>query len=453
MNAQLLEQARAAYRAGEYSTAAQMFAASKRPDEVSGEIDHLRGNSLMHLGLYADAAKAYTAALGDTAYGKRGALLTNQGKALAASGDLDGAVSCFNAATQDVTYATPYKAYVGLGSILRKSGRFAEAGTAFRQAAIDGANPAPASALAELGECFIELGRPEDAVESFRTALDYVGPRDDPHSINAALGQALSLSGRPADALDAFNRATSDGLYQLTDDQQNELAHVHDALDAASARTAITATNPAAPSADDDHEDVSVDPLDPLGKSGQFMPDPSDTGFFTLSESDLIQQDRKDQKVRRRRRHTGLKVFVVILVLLVILLGGGGFCYTQGFGVPSQESVINDLFIAVNEGNTDKAKDCLAPALSDDAKTSLINSIPAGSTVKITGLDKSMSESTAVCEVSYSKGSSQKYTVKLVRSANHIGWAVASVDFSFADTSSATASSAADQSNESSDAT
>ena len=121
--------------------------------------------------------------------------------------------------------------------------------------------------------------------------------------------------------------------------------------------------------------------------------------------------------------------------------------------MPSQESVINDLFSAVNEGNTDKAKDCLAPALSDDAKTSLINSIPAGSTVKITGLDKSMSESTAVCEVSYSKGSSQKYTVKLVRSANHIGWAVASVDFSFADTSSATASSAADQSNESSDAT
>ena len=63
MNAQYFDRARAAYRAGDFSAAAQMFSAAKEPGELAGEADHLRGNSLMRLGLYADAAEAYAAAL------------------------------------------------------------------------------------------------------------------------------------------------------------------------------------------------------------------------------------------------------------------------------------------------------------------------------------------------------------------------------------------------------
>lgn len=47
----------------------------------------------MRLGRYAEAAAAYAVALKDDAYGKKGALLTNQGKALVAAGDLASAVS------------------------------------------------------------------------------------------------------------------------------------------------------------------------------------------------------------------------------------------------------------------------------------------------------------------------------------------------------------------------
>ena len=81
MNSQLIQQGRAAYRAGDFSAAAQMLGAAKTPNEIMGEADHLRGNALMHLGMYAEAAEAYAAALNDGAYGKRGALLTNRGKA------------------------------------------------------------------------------------------------------------------------------------------------------------------------------------------------------------------------------------------------------------------------------------------------------------------------------------------------------------------------------------
>ena len=176
MNSQLIQQGRAAYRAGDFSAAAQMLGAAKTPDEIMGEADHLRGNALMHLGMYAEAAEAYAAALNDGTYGKRGALLTNRGKALAAVGDYTTAAQAFSAATQDASYATPFKAYLGLGNALFQSGDYANAGTAFRQAAIDGANPAPAAALGELGRCFIKLGRPADAVETYRTAIDFAAP-------------------------------------------------------------------------------------------------------------------------------------------------------------------------------------------------------------------------------------------------------------------------------------
>lgn len=425
MNSQLIQQGRAAYRAGDFSAAAQMLGAAKTPDEIMGEADHLRGNALMHLGMYAEAAEAYAAALNDGTYGKRGALLTNRGKALAAVGDYTTAAQAFSAATQDASYATPFKAYLGLGNALFQSGDYGNAGTAFRQAAIDGANPAPAAALGELGRCFIKLGRPADAVETYRTAIDFAGPRDDTRALNAGMGQALSAAGRPSDALDAFNAATADGIYQLTSEQADELARVHDSLAALSAQTAM-ATAPA-PAMDA----PAVDPLDPTGATGQFMPDPSDTGFFTLSESEMVQQDRKQAKVRRRHRHTGLKVFIVLLLLILIAAGGLGFAYTRGFGFPSQESVVTDLFQAAGDGDTAKAESCLASSLSEDAKSMIISSIPQGATVSVEGMDQSMTETTAKVKASLSKGGEQKYTVKFVRSDNHIGWAVSSLDMDF----------------------
>lgn len=172
----------------------------------------------------------------------------------------------------------------------------------------------------------------------------------------------------------------------------------------------------------------AVDPLDPTGATGQFMPDPSDTGFFTLSESEMVQQDRKEAKVRRRHRHTGLKVFLVLLLLIVLAAGGLGFAYTRGLGFPSQESVVTDLFQAAGDGYTAKAESCLASSLSEDAKSMIISSIPQGATVSIEGMDQSMTETTAKVKASLSKGGEQEYTVKFVRSDNHIGWAVSSLD-------------------------
>ena len=104
MNAQLLDSARAAYRAGDFSTAADVRRC-QGPWRDLRRAHHLRGNSLMRLA--RRRRFRLRGCLADDAYGKRGALLTNQGN-LAASGDLSGAAACFNAAVQDSSYPTPY---------------------------------------------------------------------------------------------------------------------------------------------------------------------------------------------------------------------------------------------------------------------------------------------------------------------------------------------------------
>lgn len=103
---------------------------------------------------------------------------------------------------------------------------------------------------------------------------------DDTRSINAGLGESLVADGKIADAIDAFQSATADGLYELTPSQQ---AAFDSARETVSSQSAIASTQ-----AGEVAFDTGADPLDPLGKSGNFMPDPSDTGFFTLSESEMI---------------------------------------------------------------------------------------------------------------------------------------------------------------------
>lgn len=416
MNIQALEQARNAYRTGDFASAAQLFAAAKDPSELAGEANHLRGNSLMRLGRYAEAVEAYGAALQDGAYGKRGALLTNQGKALVASGDIRSAVSAFSAATQDASYATPYKAYLGLGDALKKLGNLTEAGVAYRQAAIDGANPAPAGALANLGDCFVALQRPEDAIESYRTALDFAGPRDDTRAISAGLGQAYVAANRFSDAVDAFGTATVDGIYQLTPEQADAYERARDTLSASSAMVATT-----------NAYSTDIDPLDPLGQSGSFMPDPSDTGFFTLSEQEMVQQDRVETKVRRKRRHTGLKVFIALLVVLLIAGGGAAFAYTRGFGFPSQQDVLTGLFQAATDGSD--ASEYLASGLDESQKSIITASIPLDATPTIEGMDAGMSEATATVKVALKNGGDMTYEVGFVREG--LGWAVSSVSTDF----------------------
>ena len=437
MNDQMIERARQAYRAGDFSTAAQLFQAGKDPSEANGAVDHLLGNSLMKLGRYAEADRAYESALSDASYGKRGALLTNQGKARLGSGDAEGAVSSFTAATKDGSYATPYKAYMGLGQALEELGRTTEAGVAFREAALDSTNPAPAAALSSLGDCFVELDRPEDAIESYRTALDFAGPRDDVRAINASLGTAAVAANRLTEATDAFKNATADGIYQLTAEQQAAYDRAEEMLSQASSAATVQSS-----AAVGNGYSEGIDPLDPLGQSGELMPDPSDTGFFTLTESEMIQQDKRQAKVRRKHRHTGLKVFLVIVIVLLLAALGLAYAYTQGYGYPTQQQTLTSLFEAAS--NDEDCTEYLSSDLSESSRDVIVATIPDDAEPTIEGLDRSMTESTATVSVELSLGGTMTYEVDFVREG--LGWVVSDISADVGDLETESAETSTDES-------
>ena len=423
MNQQAYESGKRAYQSADWLGAVTYLGDAKAPGERAGEVDHLRGNAYMKLGQFEAAANAYEEALSDASYGRRGALSCNRGRALLAAGRPQDAIAPLTEAVSDQEYQTPYKAYMALGSAYERTGDVRNAGIAYRAAAIDESNPAPAVALSNLGSCFLRLGRAVDAVEAYRTALDFTTPLESQSQIWCDLGLAYVAANRMNEAVDAFAHATSDSSFQLSPEAQAS----YDA-----ARKAVSSINGRRPSETDAFLAAAgygggYDPLDPMGESGELMPSPEDTGFFSITEEDIVQQDKADRKVRRKHRHTGLKVFIVILLLLIVVVGGAVFAYTRGYGWPTQQAVAEQLFQAKTDG-TDISS-LVANNVSGTQLQEISDSLPVGAQVEITGVDRGMTESTVSADATLEAGGVQNYTIHLVRDG--IGWKVSSVEVSF----------------------
>ncbi len=426
MNKQAYESGKQAYQQGDWLRALTLLDDAKDSGEAVGEIDHLRGNAYMKLGQFDLAAAAYEGALSDPAYGKRGALQCNLGRALLAAGRAQEAVGALTAAVSDSGYATPYKAYLALGNAYEQVGDVRNAGIAYRSAAIDESNPAPAVALTSLGGCFMRLNRAVDAVEAYRTALDFTNPLEDQNKIWCDLALAYVAANRMSEAVDAFGHATADGTYTLSPEAQAS----YDA-----ARRAVASIGSRKPSETDAFLAAagyasSYDPLDPTGASGELMPSPEDTGFFSVSEEDLVRQDKIERKVRRKHRHTGLKIFIVILVLLALLVGGGVFAYVKGYGWPTQQSVAEQLFDAKTQG-TD-ISGLFADGISESQLQEYSDMILSGASVEVTGIDRSMTESTVTLTATLGSGLDQDYTLMMVRDG--LGWKISDVEADYRST-------------------
>ena len=420
MKQQAYEQGKAAYQSGDWLRAVTQLGQVKEAGEKNGEVDHLLGNAYMKLGQFESAAYAYNSALEDVAYGKVGALLTNRGRALLAAGQTQNAIDVLSKAVQDPSYLTPYKAYLALGSAYEQLGDTRNAGIAYRNAAVDEANPHPSGALRSLGKSFMGLGRPVDAVEAYRTALDFLTPLESQAEVYCELGLAYVAANRMSEAVDAFSHATSDAAFVMPDDARAAYE---------AAQNAVARIRSRKPSETDAFLQAAgygnYDPLDPMGESGELIPSAEDTGFFSLSEEDILAQDKKDSKVRRKHRHTGLKVFLVILVLLAALCGGGVFAYTQGYGWPTQQSVIEGIFSAKAQGTSGNIKQYITGTVDDKKVQEISNTLPSSGTPTISDLTKTATTSTAHVTVNTGSNGNIEYTIALVRDG--IGWKVSDV--------------------------
>ncbi len=455
MNNELFNQAKDAYRSRNYELALALYTQCLQDSQnplgpgETGLLYHQIGNCLVKLNNPVEAIQSYTLATGDTAYDACGAVNYNLGMAYAALHDFENAERHFEIAVSDRKYGAAYKAYAAMGNALMKMGKTAEAGVAYREAALDDANPDPTKSLLNLGVCFMALDRPADAASVYESALQLNPPTDTKNRLYANLGQAYVAIGQMQKAVHAFEQALADQTYFLSDSARIDYQKAVGAV-SQGASDSTQKMSPLRSGSDMSGLDVMAEPIaDYEGGDGQYLAVQSGDGyamaygegyddvpgyegqgsgdmFFTATDEEIEQWSRGIAKQDRKRRNVGLKALVVVVFLLLIAFGACIFLYTQGFGIPSQETVISELFddpqAAVETSFADEV---------DAAKAAtLVELLVEDPEVTIDGMSKSMTETTAYVTARTPQGGDVQYKLSLVRSG--IGWKVSNIELYFA---------------------
>lgn len=450
MNNELFQQARSAYARKDFQSALAAYtqclqdASSPLAPGEMGKIYHQIGNCLVKLRNPNEAIHAYTQATADASYDASGAVNYNLGMAYAALLDYEDAVKHFEIAVSDAKYDASYKAYTGMGNALLKLGKSAEAGVAFREAALDEANPDPTKALLNLGVCFMSLNRPADAVSSYESALQFDMREDTRNKLYANLGQAYVACGQMQKAAAAFEEAIANKTYFLSAsasvDYQRAVAavaqgtaEITQVMAPVSSMADMSGLDVAADGSavyveQDPYASAQQDPYyygDPYAEASQYGAAAGDDRFFNASDEELEQWSKGMAKQERKRRNVGLKILVTFILLLLLAFGAAVFLYTQGWGYPSQQTVVEQLF-ANPEGSTSSL---FADEVNAESAASMVEPVVQDAQVAINGIDKSMSDSTVYATAQTAEGGSVQYKVSLVRDL--IGWKVSSIELYF----------------------
>ncbi len=447
MNNDVFQQAQTAYNAKDYASALQLFAVCMQDPTAPlqagelGLLSHQMGNCLMKLGNNNEAINAYSQATGDVAYGALGAVHCNMGFAYAALRDYENAVKHFGNAASDAKYDSRYKAYSGMGNALLKLGKTAEAGVAFREAALDDQNPDPTKALLNLGICFMTLNRPNDAVTSYESALQFPMKAATRNKLYANLGQAYVACGQMQKGVNAFEQALADKTYFLSDsasvDYQRAIGNVaqgtmeiprQEEVDYGDA-SGFDVVSDSFESDTYYDDDESYDP----GRYDEdsavaYLPaenlDENQDAFFNASDEEVENWSRNIEVQKKKGRGCGFKIFITFMILLVLAAGAAIFAYTQGYGYPTQEAVVQQFF-----ANPQASDELLLSSISDKDKAALLAPVVADAQAKVEGVNRSMSNSTAFVTATTQGGGSVRYEVSLVRDA--LGWKISDVELYF----------------------
>jgi tetratricopeptide (TPR) repeat protein len=438
-----LEQAEAAYAAGNWQHAALEFMASVHgdPSDGAGHALHYAGNALVKLGRYGDAATVYRKATEDTGYEKRSSVFANLGAALSADSLHEQALEAYDTALDAGDYPTPYKALQGRASALYGLGRFEDAAQAYRQAAWSEGNPDPGKALNNLGQSFMALSRPEEAIEAFKAALGIEGYAAKGKA-TANLGLAYAAIGFFEEAAREFERARDELDYPLT-------GSVLETYEAAVKRARFESTGPIG----EPIEDVERETIDgwvtgeipgtgsrPVESTGpiELIPGPDDEAtqrFFTITEGEMKDADREARKAERVAKRTPKVIImrVLIAVAVVAVVGGGlAGAFLAGYGFPTQEQTVTSLLDSYR-ANTNYAEFWVAVPTADVKQE--MRALPAKFTsYMVSGVNRAATKSMVRVVVKLESGSTLSYDVQLAREG--VGWKVVGLQNTFGSTGS-----------------
>ena len=114
----------------------------------------------------------------------------------------------------------------------------------------------------------------------------------------------------------------------------------------------------------------------------------------------------------------GLKILVTIILIVLVAFGAAVFLYTQGWGYPSQDQVVEQLF--------SDPKAAFASEVTEENAASMTELLSTVGSPAIDGMDKSMSDSTVYVTAKTPEGGDIQFKVSLVR--NMIGWKVSNAE-------------------------
>ncbi|MFR1641157.1 MAG: hypothetical protein ACLSVD_19685, partial [Eggerthellaceae bacterium] len=253
----------------------------------------------------------------------------------------------------DAKYDAPTRP-TGMGNALLKLGKSAEAGVAFGRPPRRGQ---PDHEGAPTWRVLMALDRrPTPWLLRERAAVRHAARH--PQQAYANLGQAYVACGQMQKAVNAFDESIADKTYYLSDsasvDYQraiaavaqgtSEITQVIQPLPSAADMSGLdVAADGTAVYVDQDPYAGAQDPYyyaDPYAQPGPYGASESEDRFFNASDEELEQWSRGLAKQDRKRRNVGLKIVIVVFVLLLLAFGAAVFLYTQGWGYPTQETVV-----------------------------------------------------------------------------------------------------------------
>ncbi len=447
------QEAKQAYDAGDYRTAAKGFlAAAVGGPEGNGSAFHMAGNSLMRLRRYSDAVTVYRHALKDELYDRRGAVRSNLAQALASLGEYAESVKEYRAALEEPDYATPHKALQGMASALLEMGRYDEAAASYRQAALDGGNPDPGRALNNLGLCFMALQRPADAVEAYKAALGFDAYSGKGRAL-VNLGIAFNALGQYGESIKAFEKATQLHGHTLSPQAIAAFNKSRDAVIPKHETVEGWSTGEIPPIVVDSPEgsdgwntgelralsDIADEsPIESVVTSAvpvvEFGDDEAVSSFFSMTEEEMRDRDRVARRAEREARseHHNPWIAVAIGVLVVaVVLGGLVGLYALGYGYPTQSMTVEGMLGARAEG-AEVEQYWVGSVSSADVEKEM-SKLPPAKDYEVQSVQKGRSRSTVTAAVTPQDASPLILTITLGREG--VGWKITGVEIVFNDKS------------------
>lgn len=105
-----------------------------------------------------------------------------------------------------------------------------------------------------------------------------------------------------------------------------------------------------------------------------------------------------------------------MIIIVAALVGGAAYVVTQGFGIPTKQDVITELFADPTNG------DVLSGDLDDTKRARIADCIEAGSSVAVVGEVNDLTTAKVYVDATTLEGGTVPYEISLVRDG--VGWKI-----------------------------